>query len=71
MGKVNPYFDGRSSSSTSPEVKNSILEIKGVTGVFDLHIWTITSGVNAVSGHVVVIDRSRSQTVLQDIIHYT
>jgi len=57
--------------SISPEVKNSILEIKGVTGVFDLHIWTITSGINAVSGHVVVIDRSRSQTVLQDIIHYT
>jgi len=30
------------------EVKDAILEIKGVTGVFDLHIWTITSGMNAI-----------------------
>jgi cobalt-zinc-cadmium efflux system protein len=55
-------------SNISPEdVKNSILEIKGVTGVFDLHIWTITSGMNALSGHVVVIDGVRSQTILQEI----
>jgi cobalt-zinc-cadmium efflux system protein len=64
---IHILMEGVPASISPEEVKNSILEIKGVTGVFDLHIWTITSGMNAVSGHVVVIDRSRSQTVLQDI----
>lgn len=55
-------------ANISPEdIKNAILEIKGVTGVFDLHIWTITSGMNAISAHVVVIDRSRSDAILQQI----
>ena len=64
---IHILMEGVPASISPEEVKKSILEIKGVTGVFDLHIWTITSGINAVSGHVVVIDRSRSQTVLQDI----
>ena len=64
---IHILMEGVPANISPEEVKNSILEIKGVTGVFDLHIWTITSGINAVSGHVVVIDRSRSQTVLQDI----
>lgn len=45
---------------------------------FDLYIWTITSGMNvdcslipvaydAISAHVVVIDRNRSKTILQEI----
>ncbi len=64
---IHILMEGVPANISPEEVKNSILEIKGVTGVFDLHIWTITSGINAVSGHVVVIDRNRSQTVLQDI----
>lgn len=48
-------------------VKNAILQIKGVTGIFELHIWTITSGLNALSAHVVVIDPSKSLEVLQEI----
>jgi cobalt-zinc-cadmium efflux system protein len=48
-------------------VKNSILQIKGVTGVFDLHVWTITSGMHALSAHVVVIDPRKSQAILQQI----
>ena len=49
------------------EVRQVILNIKGITGVFDLHIWAITSGMNALSAHVVVIDTSKSQTILQEI----
>jgi len=48
-------------------VKNAILQIKGVTGIFDLHVWTITSGMHALSAHVVVIDPKRSQAILQQI----
>ena len=58
-----------SSPSNLPydEIKNSILQIKGVTGIFDLHIWSITSGITALSAHVIVLDLNRSQTILQDI----
>jgi cobalt-zinc-cadmium efflux system protein len=64
---IHILMEGVPANISPEEVKNSILEIKGVTGVFDLHIWTITSGMNALSGHVVVIDRVRSQTILQEI----
>lgn len=49
------------------DVKNSILEVKGVTGLFDLHIWSITSGMNALSAHVVIINESKAQTILKEI----
>ena len=49
------------------DVRNAILEVKGVTGLFDLHIWSITSGINALSAHVVIIDQSKAQTILNEI----
>lgn len=36
------------------EVRNAILEINGVDAVHDLHVWTITSGIIALSVHVTV-----------------
>jgi cobalt-zinc-cadmium efflux system protein len=67
---IHILMEGVPANISPEEVKKSILEIKGVTGVFDLHIWTITSGMNALSAHVVVIDRSKSQTILQEIMLY-
>jgi len=49
------------------EIKNSILNVKGVSGVFDLHIWTISSGIHALSAHVVTMDTKRSGSILQEI----
>ena len=36
------------------EVRAALLAVPGVTGIHDLHIWTITSGMYALSCHVVV-----------------
>lgn len=49
------------------EVQKAMLEVRGVTGVFELHIWTITSGMDALSAHVVVMDPSKAQTILKEI----
>ena len=49
------------------EIKNSILNVKGVTGVFDLHIWTISSGIHALSAHVVIMENKKSSDILQEI----
>ncbi len=38
-----------------------IQEVPGVRGVHDLHVWTITSGLYAVSGHVIVSSRSMEE----------
>ncbi|MDE1863380.1 MAG: cation transporter [Thaumarchaeota archaeon] len=49
------------------DVKNAILEVRGVTGLFDLHIWSITTGMNAPSAHVVIMDQSKGQAILKEI----
>ena len=49
------------------EIKNSILNVKGVTGVFDLHIWTISYGIHALSAHVVIMVDKNSRAILQEI----
>jgi cobalt-zinc-cadmium efflux system protein len=35
-------------------VENLITEKPGVVSVHDLHIWTLTSGINALSGHIIM-----------------
>jgi len=49
------------------EVQRAMLEIRGVTGVFELHIWSITSGMDALSAHVVIMDTTKAQAILKDI----
>lgn len=49
------------------DVKNTILAVKGVTGLFDLHIWSITSGMNALSAHVIIMDQTKSHIILKEI----
>jgi cobalt-zinc-cadmium efflux system protein len=54
---------------TPPEVDMALLErrlseIPGVTAVHDLHVWTITSGIDAMSCHLVVADMGRAQAAL-------
>jgi len=60
-------MEGAPADISYEEVKETILQIKGVTGVFQLHIWTITSGFDALSAHVVVMDTSKSDLILKEI----
>src|ERR671931_2676133 len=64
---IHILMEGSPSNISHEDVKQSILQIRGVTGVFELHIWTITSGMHALSAHVVVIDQRKSHTILQEI----
>ena len=47
------------------DVRHVLLGIPGVDSVHDLHVWTVTSGVVAMSAHAVVPDPSRHQEVLE------
>lgn len=64
---INILMEGVPLGIEYEEVRNAILEVKGVTGLFDLHIWSITSGVNALSAHVVIIDQSKASMILNEI----
>jgi cobalt-zinc-cadmium efflux system protein len=50
-----------------PEVERRILAVAGVAAVHDLHVWTVTSGMVAMSGHVVVPDLGAHPDVLSGI----
>lgn len=46
-------------------LERNLMEISGVTAVHDLHVWTVTSGFDAMSCHLVVADLSKGREVLQ------
>jgi Co/Zn/Cd efflux system component len=48
-------------------VHRAILDLDGVEEVHDLHIWTLTSGMYAMSGHVVIRDPARYKQVLEAV----
>ena len=62
------------------EVHRRMLGVSGVTAVHDLHVWTVTSGMVAMSGHAIVprldshpgvLDQIRSEMALLGIAHVT
>lgn len=48
-------------------LKSDIASVPGVSGVHDLHVWTITSGQDAASAHVELAPGSDTTTVLRAI----
>jgi cobalt-zinc-cadmium efflux system protein len=49
------------------DVTDAIAGVEGVCEVHDLHVWTVTSGVVAMSGHAVVLDPHQNQAVLETV----
>jgi cobalt-zinc-cadmium efflux system protein len=47
-------------------VHQRLAAVPGVRSVHDLHVWTVTSGVVAMSGHLVVADPAQHQRVLEE-----
>ena len=54
-------------SVSMAEVQQRMLAVEGVRAVHDLHVWTVTSGVIAMSGHAVVPTLASHPGVLDDI----
>ncbi len=50
-----------------PALETSIAGVPGVIGVHDLHVWTVASGMVAMSGHATVPDAGKNQEVLEEI----
>ena len=49
---VNVLLEGTPAHISLPAVESAILATDGVSGVHDLHVWTISSGIEALSAHI-------------------
>jgi cobalt-zinc-cadmium efflux system protein len=52
LDSVNVLLEGTPRNIDLAAVESAILETTGVGGVHDLHVWTISSGIDALSAHI-------------------
>jgi cobalt-zinc-cadmium efflux system protein len=64
---VNILLEGVPAHLELGEIEAAMLEVPGVRRVHDLHVWTLTSGREAMSAHVVVDDPADSQRLLDEL----
>jgi len=50
-----------------PDLQRAIGEVPGVTDVHDVHVWTVSNGIVAMSGHATVPDPAGQQAALEEI----
>ena len=50
-----------------PELQREIGAVPGVTDVHDLHVWTVSNGIVAMSGHATVPEPADQQAALEEI----
>ncbi len=67
MQSVHILLEGAPSHIDVEEILSTMQVIPGVEHVHDVHVWTITSGMEAMSGHIIVQDLSHSQRILADL----
>lgn len=65
---VNVLLEGVPAHLDLSAIEAAMTEVAGVVRVHDLHVWTLTSGREAMSAHVVVMDVRESERLL-DALH--
>lgn len=61
---VGVLLEGTPSDVNITAVREGVASVAGVTDVHDLHVWSLTSGVNAMSAHAVLADGAMHDDVL-------
>jgi cobalt-zinc-cadmium efflux system protein len=64
---VHILMEGVPPHLSPPEIEAAMRTAHGVRAVHDLHVWTLTSGRDALSAHVLVEDLADGQHVLGDL----
>jgi cobalt-zinc-cadmium efflux system protein len=64
---VNVLLEGTPAHLDLAEVEGAMRGVAGVVDVHDLHVWTLTSGKYAMSGHALVDNLGRGDQVLADL----
>lgn len=64
---VGVLLEGTPSDINLASLEQQLLAVPAVTKVHDLHVWSLTSGVNALSAHLVVGQRVDQDAVLEQV----
>ncbi|TLS48734.1 cation transporter [Paenibacillus antri] len=65
---VHILMEGTPSRIDIGKVKHTLESIDGVRDVHDLHVWTITSGMDSLSAHLLIEDGLDEQIILQEAV---
>lgn len=60
-------LEGTPSDVNVADLQDAIKKIDGVKDVHDLHVWALTSGMNAMSAHVAINEGISPKTILESI----
>jgi cobalt-zinc-cadmium efflux system protein len=64
---VNVLLEGAPAHLDVGEIESALCAAAGVRRVHDLHVWTLTSGRDAMSAHVVVAPETPADRILEDL----
>lgn len=64
---TNILMEGTPGHVDTDGLRAAMLKVPGVLDVHDMHVWTITSGLDAMSGHVCVQRSATSEEVLAEV----
>jgi cobalt-zinc-cadmium efflux system protein len=64
---TNILMEGTPQHVDLASLRNAMLKVRGVIEVHDVHVWTITSGLDAMSGHVRIASDVSSDEVLEAV----
>lgn len=64
---TNILMEGTPGHINPDKLREALLAVKGVVDVHDIHVWTITSGLEAMSGHITTDCQTSSKTVLSEV----
>lgn len=71
---VNILLEGTPAGFELAKLDEALRALPGVIDTHDLHVWTITSGIDAMSGHLVIADGADQQALLvaaRTVLHET
>jgi cobalt-zinc-cadmium efflux system protein len=64
---VGVLLEGTPADVNLENLRESLTKIEGVAGIHDLHVWSLTSGVNAMSVHAVLTDDNEHDRVMKRV----
>jgi len=66
---VNILLEGTPAHIDLCLVRNELCKVRGVASIHDLHIWTLTSGIHAMSCHAVLAGTDDRHQILEELSH--
>lgn len=64
---VGVLIEGTPADVDMTKLRENLEKIEGVSGIHDLHVWSLTSGINAMSVHAVLTDDDEHDAVMRRV----